>query len=258
MSCIGTWSFALDAVTSAAFEIQTNANVGCIDVLEKAINVVEDNPDTGKYYIGRGCYPNSEGVVQLDAAIMRGSDCSVGAVAALERYAKPISVARRVLEKSSANILVGEGATQFAREQQFLLEDNDSLLIPETKQAYEEYKRKHTLPKPTGHDTMSVLCLDRGGYIAAGVSTSGPPFKPPGRVGDSPLPGCGLYADDRGNVGAAGTIKEWRDYRDGKVYNGFPYAVWTTGMEPTILTQPPCEFNAPQTNELESNSPYKN
>ncbi len=53
------------------------------------------------------------------------------------RYAKPISVARRVLEKSSANILVGEGATQFAREQQFLLEDNDSLLIPETKQAYE-------------------------------------------------------------------------------------------------------------------------
>ncbi len=62
----------------------------------------------------------------------------------------------------------------------------------------------------------------------------------------------------QGNVGAAGTIKEWRDYRDGKVYNGFPYAVWTTGMEPTILTQPPCEFNAPQTNELESNSPYKN
>lgn len=195
MACVATWTFSLQAVQIAADELTGGAS--CIDALEKGINEVEDDPSTGPYYVGRGCYPNSNGIVQLDAALMRGSDRAFGSIAALEGYPKPISVARRVMEHPSLTMVVGTGATEFAQQQGFHLEDNASLLSEGTKRAFQEYKSSNVCPQPTGHDTLSMLCVDKQGDIAAGVSTSGPPFKLPGRVGDSPLPGCGLYADGK-------------------------------------------------------------
>lgn len=100
MACIGTWSFSLSAVERCAERI--NENYNCLDSLEEGINCkeshkgrshlqyspphvgIEDDPTTGKYLVGRGCYPNSEGVVQLDAAIMHGKDHKFGSVCALE------------------------------------------------------------------------------------------------------------------------------------------------------------------------------
>ena len=97
MACIGTWSFSLAAVELCALRI--NDNYSCLDSLEAGINSkkrdekmshcvpridIEDDPNTGKYLVGRGCYPNSEGVVQLDAAIMNGKDLKFGSVCALE------------------------------------------------------------------------------------------------------------------------------------------------------------------------------
>ena len=97
MACIGTWPFSLAAVERCAKRI--NENYNCLDSLEEGINCkrspkrsklfvflldIEDDPNTGKYLIGRGCYPNSDGLVQLDAAIMNGKDFKFGSVCALE------------------------------------------------------------------------------------------------------------------------------------------------------------------------------
>eukprot|EP00731_Ephydatia_muelleri_P036934 Em0358g3a len=154
MACIATWAFGMQAVSVASECLQRGEN--CIEALEKAVNIVEDDPSTGRYYVGRGCYPNSEGIVQLDGAVMRGTDCRFGAVAALEGYSKPISVAKRVLEQSQVNILVGSGATNFAKTQGFVLESNESLLIPETMEAYKEYCKQRCFLQEL--DTILYLC----------------------------------------------------------------------------------------------------
>lgn len=261
---------------------------------------IEDDPSTGVYYIGRGSYPNENGIIQLDAAVMRGKDCAMGAVCSIEGISKPISVARHLMEYSKHKILTGKGAMEYAKSNGFVVESNDNMLSANTKKAYEEYK-DNGLSQLQGysHDTLSILCLDSNGEIAAGVSTAGPPFKPDGRVGDSPLPGCGYYADSKvgaaaatgngecimkfcpsfhimellrnghtpqdacevvvksminrntewfevgliamdikGNVGACGTVQQWRDVRSDKIYDGFPYAMWKKDKTPpTVLTQ---------------------
>jgi isoaspartyl peptidase/L-asparaginase-like protein (Ntn-hydrolase superfamily) len=126
-----------------------------MDAVEKGINDVEDDPSTGKYFIGRGCYPNSEGVVQLDAAMMRGSDCRVGSVAALEGYSKPVSVARHILEHTQQSLVVGGGARTYAEQNGFQLEANDSLMTDETREKYQLWKESKSVElKEKGHDTL--------------------------------------------------------------------------------------------------------
>ncbi|KAM4614702.1 N(4)-(Beta-N-acetylglucosaminyl)-L-asparaginase isoform 1-T1 [Polymixia lowei] len=116
-----------------------------------------------------------------------------------ERVGSPVRVARRVMDQSPHSLLVGEGAVAFAKEQGFTIEPNDNLLTTHSTKAYQEYLEKQQ--RISGHDTLGLIALDNMGNITVGVSTSGAPFKSPGRVGDSPLPGCGLYAEHM--VGAA-------------------------------------------------------
>ena len=111
----------------------------------------------------------------------------------------PIRVARRVMEQSKHSMLVGAGAQAFAVAQGFAIEAHEELLGVESLAKYQEYKEKGA--KQSGHDTLGLITLDREGRIAVGVTTSGMAFKEPGRVGDSPLPGPGLYVD--GRYGAA-------------------------------------------------------
>uniref|UniRef100_A0A8C2KRJ7 Zgc:153169 n=1 Tax=Cyprinus carpio TaxID=7962 RepID=A0A8C2KRJ7_CYPCA len=185
MAAVGTWSFSRPAVERMRCMLLAGQNA--TDVVETAMAEVEDDGDTGRHIVGRGGYPNLKGVVECDAAIMEGVPGRFGAVAALRGIAQPCRVARKVMEKSPHSLLVGEGAEAFAQELGFTSEPNANMLSDHSATAYREYLEKN---KPV-----------RGGHDTVGVSTSGAPFKSPGRVGDSPLPGCGLYADH--TVGAA-------------------------------------------------------
>jgi N4-(beta-N-acetylglucosaminyl)-L-asparaginase len=190
---VSTWPFG-KASNERALEV-FKAGGSALDAVEKGINVAEE--DLSNASVGAGGIPNSAGVVQLDACIMDGPTHKAGSVAALEGIANAISVARRVMEKTRHVMLVGAGARGFALEQGF--PDRD-LLTPEQKKRWEEWKRKQ--PAPKGHDTISLLALASDGTIAGGCSTSGLAYKMPGRVGDSPIIGSGLYVDN--DVGAAG------------------------------------------------------
>ncbi|KAL9965284.1 hypothetical protein ACROYT_G029059 [Oculina patagonica] len=195
---VGTWSFSLEAVKLISDKLREGSD--CVDALESGVNVIEDNPETGCYFVGRGGFPNSKGVLECDAAIMVGDKCRFGAVAALQGVSMPFSVARSVMEKSPHSMLVGEGAQEFAFRNGFPVESNSTLQNDKSREAFEKFLAKSG--QETGsHDTIGILVMDTKRQMAAGVSSSGMAFKHPGRVGDSPLPGSGLYADDE--IGAA-------------------------------------------------------
>ncbi len=201
---IATWAHGLPAVKLAAGLLGEGKSA--LEAAEKGVNVVEDDPLVTS--VGRGGYPNSEGVVELDAALMRGGDRMIGAVASLRKIGRPVSVARAVLEKTNHVLLVGEGALAFARAQGFQEED---LLTPGAKAAWEEWKARKTggvAPKKGEHDTIGLLALDQTGELAVALSTSGLAWKLPGRVGDSPIPGAGYYADSRVGAAAATGVGE--------------------------------------------------
>jgi isoaspartyl peptidase/L-asparaginase-like protein (Ntn-hydrolase superfamily) len=188
---IATWDYGLELVTEA--QKQLAAGKDLLDALEAGVNVVENDPKVQS--VGYGSLPNEDGVVQLDAAIIDGRTQRAGSVAALERYKNPISVARKVMERTQHVLLVGAGAGQFARKMGF---KDQELLTPEAKTAW--LKRKENFWREA-HDTVCCIGRDDKGDLATAVSTSGLPWKIAGRVGDSPIIGAGSYVDN--DVGAA-------------------------------------------------------
>ncbi|MBI4531924.1 MAG: N(4)-(beta-N-acetylglucosaminyl)-L-asparaginase [Candidatus Latescibacteria bacterium] len=197
---IATWTFGKACNEAAARALAEGGNA--LDAVEQGIWVAEADPTNAS--VGFGGTPNAEGVVQLDAAIMWGPGHRAGSVAALEKILHPISVARKVMEASPHVMLVGEGALKFARSHGFPVQD---LTTEETKKRWAEWKTKQA-PRPETpdvHDTIGMVAIDEHGDIAAGCSTSGSGHKLPGRVGDSPIIGAGLYADnDVGGAAATG------------------------------------------------------
>jgi len=202
---VSTWEFGV-AANQAAWTILA-AGGKALDAVEAGARVPE--ADLKNHSVGRAGYPDRDGHVSLDASIMDG-DGSCGAVAALENIAHPISVARRVMERTPHVLLVGAGALQFALEQGFPKEE---LLTPESERAWREFLKSGQY-KPTGayepstapgspgnHDTIGMLALDAHGGLAGACTTSGLAWKLRGRVGDSPIIGAGLYVDNE--VGAA-------------------------------------------------------
>jgi beta-aspartyl-peptidase (threonine type) len=134
---------------------------------------------------------NTDGNVQMDAAIMDGSNFDLGAVAAIEGVCHPISVAKRLLREPPV-LLASDGARRFAAEHKLELCAPEALIAPDKADAHE-------------HDTVGCVALDIHGNIACGTSTGGLEETMPGRVGDSPMPGCGLYADNElGGVSLSG------------------------------------------------------
>lgn len=159
-----------------------------MDVAVAAVNSLEGNP---VFNAGTGSCTNKEGVVEMDALVVDGTSFDFGAVAAIQRVAHPISVARAVLEKTDHCMLAGEGATRFAHAQGF--EDTPSSVLAATVDS-----------GPQG-DTVGAVVLDDDGQIVAATSTGGTRDKMPGRVGDSPIIGCGAIAEDGvGGVSATG------------------------------------------------------
>jgi isoaspartyl peptidase/L-asparaginase-like protein (Ntn-hydrolase superfamily) len=198
---IATWPFGRTAVTAAAALLQQGRPA--LDAVLAGAQAVEDDPKVPS--VGYGGLGNAVGTVQLDACVMDGRTLACGGVAALENVRHAAAVARRVMEKTPHVLLVGEGARWFALEQGFPLE---TLLTPESVAEWEKRRPRGREPAPPpagpppGHDTVTVLALDQRGSLAGTCTTSGLPHKLPGRVGDSPLIGAGLYVDN--TAGAAG------------------------------------------------------
>lgn len=185
---VSTWPFGKPA-NDRALLVLLQKGGSVLDAVEQGIKVVEADPSNRS--VGLGGIPNSAGIVQLDACIMFGPGHKAGSVAALEGIKHPISVARRVMEKTRHVMLVGEGAKQFAIAEGFEQAE------PPKKANSPSAKRSNQ-----NHDTIALLAVSADGTIAGGCSTSGLSNKLPGRVGDSPIIGSGLYVDN--DVGAAG------------------------------------------------------
>jgi isoaspartyl peptidase/L-asparaginase-like protein (Ntn-hydrolase superfamily) len=190
---IATWDYGLELVQAAQKVLAGGG--GLLDALEKGVNVVEDDAKVNS--VGYGGLPNEDGVVQLDAAIFDGRTNRAGAVAAIERIKNPISVARKVMEKTQHVMLVGAGANQFAKKLGFQEQD---LLTPEAKAKWAALK-DNFWRGGDNHDTVCALGVDARGDLASAVSTSGLGRKLAGRVGDSPILGAGSFVDN--DVGAA-------------------------------------------------------
>ena len=165
-------------------------NGSALDAAEATVVALEDNP---LFNAGTGSTFNSLGKVEMDAAIMQGETLSVGAVAAVQNIKNPIKLARRVLEDGRHVLLVGEGARLFAREIGFPECPTEALVVEAEQKRWKEK-----------HGTVGCVALDNQGKIAVGTSTGGIFDKLSGRVGDSPLPGCGTYADEYGGISCTG------------------------------------------------------
>ena len=180
-----------------------------LDAIEKSANVTELDPEDTS--VGYGGLPNEHGVVQLDASIMYGPNHNCGSVAALEGIKTPCSVARLVMERTDHIHIVGKGAQDFARAHGFKIEDlltekarkiwlNWKENLSDTDDWFPEKDDSYNGKRTTG--TINVLGINSNGDIAGITTTSGLAYKIPGRVGDSPIIGAGLYVDNE--VGAAG------------------------------------------------------
>jgi L-asparaginase / beta-aspartyl-peptidase len=146
---------------------------------------------SGLFNAGRGAKRQLDGVQRMDASVMEGANLRAGAVASLEGFVHPITVARLVMEETDHVLLAGPSARRFAR--RFHLERHRS--APGRRRSYERMFSRRRATK--GHGTVGTVALDRSGTVAAGASTGGIDSMLPGRVGDTPLIGCGVYADNR-------------------------------------------------------------
>lgn len=207
---ISTWNFGI-AANAAAWKVLKN-NGRALDAVELGVHVPEADPRNQS--VGLGGLPDRDGKVTLDACIMdEFGNC--GSVAALQHILHPISVARRVMEKTPHVMLAGEGALQFALEQGF---KRTNLLTAESEKAWKQWVKKaeykplinienqtfspRKLPgNEYNHDTIGMLALDARGNLSGACTTSGMAYKMHGRVGDSPIIGAGLYVDNE--VGGA-------------------------------------------------------
>lgn len=222
---LGTWSFSARAADAAWSGLDRGGRA--LDAAVDACSVAEEDPMVDS--VGYGGLPDAEGVVTLDGCVMLAPG-RAGSVAGLARHRHPARVARMVMERTRHLMLAGEGADRFADQCGELREE---VRAPEAKAAWERWlarsvgdvsvagraaEREGVIdaslapgPRPVdpggggrlfaqerrwvGHDTIGVLVRDRAGVLAGACSTSGTPFKLPGRVGDSPIIGHGLYVD---------------------------------------------------------------
>ncbi|MBI4717736.1 MAG: N(4)-(beta-N-acetylglucosaminyl)-L-asparaginase [Planctomycetes bacterium] len=189
-----------------------------LDAVVAGVNIVEEDP--ADMTVGYGGLPNEDGVVELDSSVMHGPTCRAGAVAALRSIKTPSRVAKLVLERTDHVLIVGEGALRFARAHGF---EEVNLLTDEARKVWLEWKERHSedddwippevpeadresrrvVPRGFTYGTITCLGLNAKREVSGVTTTSGLSFKIPGRVGDSPIIGAGLFVDNE--VGAAGS-----------------------------------------------------
>ncbi len=208
---LSTWSFGLRGHEAAWPDLQAGGEA--LDAVVAAATTIEADPEIDS--VGFGGLPDRDGRVTLDACVMK-SPASCGSVCGLRRHLHAARIARRIMEDTEHVMLAGEAADVFADS---VGEPETDLLAPEAKAAWDRWRTEgidvdliRDAGRPidrdggrlfggddeqrwAGHDTIGTLALDVRGVLAGACSTSGSPWKVPGRVGDSPIVGHGLYVD---------------------------------------------------------------
>lgn len=193
---LSTWNFGIAANVEAWKILSTGGRA--LDAVEAGARVPEGDPKESS--VGLGGLPDRDGLVTLDSCII-DEFANCGAVACLEHIVHPVSVARKVMEKTPHVFLVGEGALRFALSQGF---KKEKLLTKESEKAWKEWL-KTAQYKPVAnienHDTIGIVALDNKQNLSGACTTSGMAYKMQGRVGDSPIIGAALFVDNE--IGAA-------------------------------------------------------
>ena len=210
----GAWDIPDEAVDACKSGCQRALGAGwtllagggsALEAVEAAIMVLEDDP---VFDAGYGSHLNLDGRVECDAIVMNGATLRSGAAATLQRVKNPIQLARKILEDCPHMMLVAEGAERFAKEHGIKLCKPEELVSEAEQEAWMKCKAdKHAAEHHRGHGqgTVGAVAIDRDGCLFAATSTGGTCCKLPGRVGDSPLIGCGCYADsEAGGVSCTG------------------------------------------------------
>jgi beta-aspartyl-peptidase (threonine type) len=190
---------ATRAALRKAAEAGRDALAAGASAVEAAVAAVAVLEDSDHFNAGYGAALNEDGAVELDAAVMDGTTRRAGAVAALSGYVNPASIARAVLADGRHVLLTGDGAARFADGAGFSRTPQLALV---TRRRFRQWRRRQLVAQ----DTVGAVVCDQGGRLGAATSTGGLGLKAAGRVGDSALPGAGVYADDRTcAVSASGT-----------------------------------------------------
>lgn len=189
------------SITRILEELKIVAETGAsaMDLVEVAVNKLEDDPI---FNAGKGGVLNAQGIVECDAAIMDGRDLEAGAIAGARGIKNPISLARKVITKSPHVMLIGDGVREFAMEVGIGFEPNEYFVTTARAQQLEDAKKAgkivldHSDTKEEKLGTVGAVVLDNAGNLAAATSTGGIVNKRFGRVGDSPIVGAGVFAEN--------------------------------------------------------------
>jgi len=178
----------INEALSAGFKILDSGGTS-LDAVNSAINIMEDSP---LFNAGKGAVLTEKGEAELDASIMEGKTLMAGAVAGVKHIKNPINLARLVMEKSPHVMMIGDGAEEFAKQNNYELVDNKYFITEERWLQYLKIKEA----QDKKHGTVGCVALDKNGNLAAGTSTGGMMMKKFGRVGDAPIIGAGTYANN--------------------------------------------------------------